>query len=270
MQRNRRKHSQGPLQAAIFDFDGTLSLVRRGWQQVMIPMAVETLAATQTEETHAELLAVAEDFVTRLTGKQTIYQMIRLTEEVEKRGGVPREPLDYKRDYHARLWQSVGRRIERLRNGEIDAEEMTVPGSEALLQALVARGVTCYLASGTDEHYVKDEAALLGLDHYFEDRIYGALDDYKKFSKAMVIKRIIDETNVPGEAIVGFGDGFVEIEEVKKVGGLAVGVACDEFRPDDLDEWKRQRLAEAGADFVIVNYRDLHAVLAQLALAASR
>ena len=61
-------------QVAIFDFDGTLSLLRRGWQQVMIPMGVEYLEATGTRETREELHAVVESFVTRLTGKQTRYE----------------------------------------------------------------------------------------------------------------------------------------------------------------------------------------------------
>jgi phosphoglycolate phosphatase len=53
-----------------------------------------------------------------------------------------------------------------------------------------------------------------------------------------------------------FGDGYVEIEEVKKAGGTAIGVATDE--PDCLviDEWKRKRLIQVGADFIIPNYLD--------------
>ena len=35
---------------ALFDFDGTLSLIREGWQQVMVPMMVSILADTETEE----------------------------------------------------------------------------------------------------------------------------------------------------------------------------------------------------------------------------
>ncbi len=31
---------------ALFDFDGTLSLVRAGWEHVMVPMMVEFLADT--------------------------------------------------------------------------------------------------------------------------------------------------------------------------------------------------------------------------------
>src|SRR5687768_18136623 len=93
-------HPCGPFRAAIFDFDGTLSLLRRNWQDVMIPMMADVLAATGTSESRDELFAHVEDFVMRLNGKQTIYQMIQLAEEVAQRGGTPRQPLEYKHQYH--------------------------------------------------------------------------------------------------------------------------------------------------------------------------
>ena len=36
----------------------------------------------------------------RLNGRQTIYQMIQLAEEVSRRGGRPLDPLAYKHRYH--------------------------------------------------------------------------------------------------------------------------------------------------------------------------
>ncbi len=259
-------HPRGPFRAAVLDFDGTLSLLRRGWQQVMIPMAVEYLAATGTSETEAQLQQVADDFVTRLTGKQTIYQMIQLAEEVGRRGGQPLEPLTYKHEYHNRLWQSVSQRIDAVREGHTPAEAMTVPGSRPLLERLRQHSIACYLASGTDIAYVQDEVALLELEEFFAGRIYGALDDYRKFSKAMIIARIIEETGVPGNEILGFGDGYVEIEEIRKVGGLAIGVASDEFAREGIDDWKRTRLVEAGADIIIGDYRELDALGEQIGL----
>jgi phosphoglycolate phosphatase-like HAD superfamily hydrolase len=129
-----------------------------------------------------------------------------------------------------------------------------VPGSRALLEALKDRGLKMYLASGTDEHYMKEEARLLDVTRYFEGGVFGALDDYKSFSKAILIQRIIAGAEARGEELLGFGDGYVEIENVKQVGGVAVGVATDE--PDCLvvDEWKRKRLAGVGADYIIPNF----------------
>ncbi len=84
---------RGHIRFALFDFDGTLSLIREGWQQVMVPMMVEVLLReTSTTETPEELTRIVREFVDRLTGKQTIYQMIQLCEEIEKRGGRPVTP----------------------------------------------------------------------------------------------------------------------------------------------------------------------------------
>ena len=38
-----------PPRFALFDFDGTLSLVREGWPDVMIPMMVEELAGDRDD-----------------------------------------------------------------------------------------------------------------------------------------------------------------------------------------------------------------------------
>ncbi len=257
----REGFPRGPFRAALFDFDGTLSLIRRGWQDVMIPMMVSHLAATPTEETEEQLRTVVEDFVARLTGRQTIYQMIQLADEVTRRGGKPCEPLDYKRQYHDRLWQQVGRRVASLREGVAQPAELSVPGSQALLVALTKRNIALYLASGTDLNYVQDEVDALAMTDHFAPHIYGALDDYKQFSKAKIIEQILGEMNVAGKNIVGFGDGYVEIEEVKRVGGLAIGVATNEETCQGVNQWKRRRLIEAGADIIVGDYRCLDELL---------
>ncbi len=221
----------------------------------MIPMMVEILLTTGTDESRSELTELVERFVMRLNGRQTIYQMIRLTEEIKRRGGSPLDPLDYKRQYHDLLWQQVGRRVEAVQEGQLTADEMTVPGARDLLSQLRDQGIVLYLASGTDLTYVAREVTVLGLDHFFESRVYGAVDDYKTFSKAMVIRRMIDEAKFDPAEIIGFGDGFVEIEEVKRVGGTAVGVASNESTRQGIDHWKRDRLIRAGADLIIGDYR---------------
>lgn len=259
-------YPRGGFQAAIFDFDGTLSLLRRNWQDVMIPMMVDILAATGTGETRQQLYNHVEEYVMRLNGRQTIYQMIRLAEEVRLRGGRPLEPLQYKHQYHELLWRQVGERVEGVKSGRIPRETMTVPGAEDLLRTLRDRGLPLYLASGTDLAYVRNEVAVLGLESYFGPRIYGALDDYKRFSKAMIVEQMIRDTGLSGRAILGFGDGFVEIEEIKKVGGLAVGVASNEETRQGVNDWKRNRLIRAGADLIIGDYRQLDTLLQRIGL----
>lgn len=252
-----RSLSRRPPEHVLFDFDGTLSLVREGWMDVMAPLMVEILAATGTNEPPAELDRLVREFIMELTGKQTIYQMIRLADEVRRRGGDPKEPAEYKDRYHQRLMERIAGRRERLRDGTVAPDEMLVPGSRELLAELRCRGVRLYLASGTDEHYVIEEARLLGLDEFFGDHIHGAVDDVKAFSKAMVIERILRSNQVPGERLLGFGDGYVEIQNIKAVGGTAVAVASDEIRRSGKpDAWKRDRLIGAGADLVVPDFRE--------------
>ena len=248
--------SINPLEYALFDFDGTLSLIREGWMDVMIPMMVEILLDTGTGESRDQLHSLVYGFVTELTGKQTIYQMIRLKEEVALRGGNPADPLEYKHEYHNRLMERITSRREGLRTGGNKPADMLVPGCIELLNALKQRGVQMYLASGTDEHYVREEAALLEIDFYFGKHIYGAIDDYKSFSKAQVIRNILNNGQVVPAKLVGFGDGYVEILNVKEAGGTAVGVASDEAgRSGRPDIWKRERLIGVGADVIVPDFR---------------
>ena len=255
---------RGRFRSVLFDFDGTLSLIREGWPQVMIPMMVDVLRATGTQETEEELSRAVEEFVMRLNGRQTIYQMMQLADEVRRRGGRPLEPLLYKHRYHDLLMDRIRGRLEALASGPATAEEWTVPGSHALLEALRRRGLTLYLASGNDLKYVRREAELLGLTPYFGAHVYGALDEYKKFSKQMIIDRILKENDLHGAELLGFGDGFVEIEEVRGAGGVAVAVASDEVNRRGVNAWKRDRLVRAGADIVIPDYRQHERLLAWL------
>src|SRR5207237_10609435 len=136
----------------------------------------------------------------------------------------------------------IKNRLSDLEGGRASAEQWTVPGSHALLEELRRRGLALYLASGTDLKYVRREAELLGLAPYFGEHVYGALDDYKNFSKKMIIERILGDHGLRGEELLGFGDGFVEIEEVKGAGGVAVAVASDEVKRCGVNAWKRNRL----------------------------
>lgn len=246
------------LSHVLFDFDGTLSLIRQGWPEVMVPMFAEIIPPVpgETEEQRCQL---AFEDIMRLNGKQTIYQMIQLAERVKERGGTPGEPLDYKHEYLRRLEARIQHRVTGIRAGTLPPDELTVFGTRALLEALRARGLPLYLASGTDEQFVKAEAEALDLTRYFGGHIYGAQDDYRKFSKKMVIDRILAENRIPGESLLAFGDGYVEIENTKQVGGLAVAVASDEANNGSgrFDEWKRRRLLGVGADLCIPDYRDL-------------
>ncbi len=250
------------IKHVVFDFDGTLSLVREGWPAVMTGLFREVLPRRKGESDQTIDQMILDDIM-RLNGKQTIYQMIQLADRIRERGGDPKDPLDYKHEYLRRLDERIHGRLEGLRSGAIAARQLVVHGSFELLDQLSDRGLTLHLASGTDEQFVRREAELLGVTKYFQGRIYGAVDNYKSFSKKMVIDRILKENAISGDQLLAFGDGYVEIQNTKEVGGLAVAVASDEANngAGKVDEWKRNRLLGVGADLIIPDYRDLTEML---------
>ena len=249
----------------LFDFDGTLSLIRQGWPEIMLPM-FEELLPSKAGEAEASRRQLLYDDIMRLNGKQTIYQMMQFAERVQERGGQAQTPLWYKHEYLRRLDVKIHARIQGLQDGSVRPDTLLVHESRKLLEYLLKRGLHLYLASGTDEVFVKKEAALLDVTRYFGPHVYGALDDYKNFSKKMVIDRILRENQIPGDQLLAFGDGYVEIQNTKEVGGLAVAVASDEANNGSgrMDEWKRQRLTGAGADIVIPDFRDAIEVVGKI------
>ena len=246
----------------LFDFDGTLSLIREGWQEIMIPYFVEILSQTPNAEDKATIEEIVTAFVDRLTGKQTIFQCIKLDEEVVQRGGMKQEPGVYKAEYLRRLGDRIKSRLEELRNG-CNPEKYLVPGSVRLLELLKNEDYNLYLASGTDEPDVIAEAKLLKLDKYFGQHIYGARDNETACSKETVIKQIVASNNLTGAELISFGDGFVEIELVAGIGGYSVGVATDEVRKNGIvNQRKRERLLEAGAAMIIPDFSDADKLVA--------
>ena len=254
----------GHIRHAVFDFDGTLSLIRAGWQEVMIGHFVRELEQTPTSESREELYQVCRDFITRLTGKQTIYQMFQLEEEVSRRGGKRRPALEYKREYLNLLHKAIRHRLDALESKRDPPVAYLVRNSIGLLEGLAGHAVTCYLASGTDQEFVVDEADLLGLTPFFKDRIYGAQEDYRVFSKKLLIKHILSENQLQGNELVTFGDGYVEVENTKEVGGLAVGIASLESGAPGWDLWKRKRLLEVGVDVLVPDWQEADLLLAYL------
>ena len=144
-----------------------------------------------------------EDFVGRLTGKQTMYQMVELANQIELRGG----PRSIRWCTRRCTWTSCTPRsptaLEELRKKQARRRSIWCRGRAALLEALQGRGLKLYLASGTDQQYMREEADLVDVAKYFDGRVYGALDDYKSFSKKILIQRLIATTECRGDAVPG-------------------------------------------------------------------
>jgi phosphoglycolate phosphatase len=245
---------RGRFRAALFDFDGTLSLLREGWPRVMTALMREAAERAGVTAGQAPLDQIIESIVVGLNGKPTIVQMTRFAEALAAHSGRPAMPADYAAEYQIRLLGMIRERYDALRSGRATAADWSVPGSEALLSALRDRGVLLVLASGTEVTHVRREADLLGLTSYFSEHLYAPSGDDANFSKRAVVERLIHDHGLRGRELIGFGDGVVETEEVRRAGGVAVAVASAEPPERGLNAWKRDRLVRAGADIVIPDY----------------
>jgi phosphoglycolate phosphatase-like HAD superfamily hydrolase len=247
--------------AALFDFDGTLSLIRSGWLDIMLDMMTGTLAALGTGETEEQLRAESLDRVWPHTGKDTVFQMVEFAGMIQARGGQAEDPQVYKRRFLDELSTLSEHRLADVCAGRSPADQYLVPGSRALLEDLQARGLTLYLASGTDHDRLQYEAGVLDIARYFDDRIYGALPDPDAFSKAMLVAQITGGAGMHPSMLIGFGDGPAEIDAVHRAGALAIGVATDEPECRKVNPFKRRGLIDHGADYIIPNYLCRQALL---------
>lgn len=262
----------GDVRHAVFDHDGTISTLRQGWEAIMEPVMIRCILGARfdgaSEDNYLRVVERVRRFIDQSTGIQTIVQMQGLAKMVREFGFVPEgevlTPQGYKDIYNNALMAMVDDRTRRIERGELDVSDYTLKGAVDFLHSMRERGVTLYLASGTDEGDVKNEAALLGYADLFEGGIFGAVGDISKYSKKMVIDRIIRENDLSGPQLACFGDGPVEMRETRKRGGVAIGIASDEVRRFGLCEEKRSRLIRAGADIIVPDFSQRETLLGYL------
>ncbi len=245
-----------PVQHVLFDFDGTISLLREGWQHIMQSVCVAEICGDQPPPPAVEKLVAR--FIEETTGEQTILQMERLVEMVREAGYVPEEAIldawGYKARYNEELIRPVQERLARLANGAANVSDFQVRDVKCFLELLQAAALHLYVFSGTDQDDVRNEAHALQVDHFFLE-IWGALDSIEAFSKEKTIQTLLEKHQLSGEALLAIGDGPVEIRNIKAVGGTAVGVASNEVE-GGWDAEKRERLLRAGADILVPDFRD--------------
>jgi len=253
--------SQG-IKHVIFDHDGTISTLREGWEQIMEPVMIKAILGKQylgaPEELYQRIVRRVREYIDQSTGIETIVQMQTLEAMVRQYGLVPPEEIldatGYKGIYNEALMEMVRKRTNKLRRGELDQADFTIKGAREFLQTLFEQGTKLYLASGTDQADVEQEAKALGYAALFEGRIYGWGGKGTGSAKKMVIEQILRENQLSGAELACIGDGPVELRLAKKVGGFALGVASDEVRRYGLNPSKRTRLIKAGADIVVPDF----------------
>lgn len=246
----------------VFDFDGTLSWVRHGWPALMFDVFARYLP-TVAGETDAARRKVMEDIVFGLNGRPTVVQMVRFSEVVIERGGPSLVAEDLRNEFQDRLDAEIAARLDLIRSRKAPDDAFVVFAARPLLERLVHDGITPIVLSSTIEHRVKEEAEALGIAKYFGRHIYGSPADPRQFSKLEVFQRLLKEDGITGENLLSFGDGPVEIESTKKLGGLAIAVCSDEDHNGSgvMDAFKRRQLFEAGADVAVPDFRDAIALL---------
>lgn len=257
---------RGHIKHAIFDFDGTVSILREGWEKIMEPVMIESICGDHPPT--EEIIASVRKYIDETTGIQTIYQMQGLVELIKKFGLVPEHRIldawGYKEIYNDRLMVPVQRRIAEIHTGQKTVLDYTLRGALDFCKELHDRGVVMYLASGTDQEDVRNEAAQVTAAQYFMGGIWGAIRNLEEYSKDKVIKDILRRHNLHGTELVVFGDGPVEIRNAKENGAIAVGVASDEVRGHGWNESKIRRLANAGCDILIADFSESDALLQYL------
>jgi len=237
------------MSTILFDFDGTISTLRYGWEQVMEPLMVELLGEGSEE--------IVRAYIDESTGIQTILQMEWLAAEVKARHGHAKDPWDYKAEYNKRLMESVTKRRESIASGAAKREDYLIAGSEKLLQALHERGITLLVASGTDDPDVKAEVEVLGLSRYFT-AVSGAPLDNKNCPKEAAIRSLL-QSGTDKLAVVG--DGKVEIMVGREFGARTLGLASNEETRMGINPIKQKRLEAAGADLILGDFLDIDRVM---------
>lgn len=249
------------IKVALFDFDGTLSTLRHGWESIMEPMMLEMIAGPTP--VNKPLIKEVKEYINQSTGIQTIYQMEWLMEAIKRyrrNPDVRNDPWWYKAEYNRRLMGPVEDRKNSIITGKKVREDYHIKGSENLLKELRNRDVQIYVASGTDHADVVKEAKALGLDEYFCE-IAGAPEGVADCSKEAVIRRILSEYKLEGPELIVIGDGKVEIRLGREVNARTLGVASDEENGSGVNPIKRERLIKAGADAITGDFQDLDSIM---------
>ena len=254
----------GKPDACIFDHDGTVSVMRFGWEKIMRRCMLEAILGDELANVpHEKIEQIYEDIdavIDRTTGIQTIIQMQMLEDMVRRYGYVTGDRIktasEYKKIYLIALNDAVEKKYERIRRGINCPDDFMMKSALDFIKSLKDEGVKTYLASGTDFDDVKKETDCFGTSGLFTGGIFGSVGDISNDPKKVVMGNIIKELSggKAGKKVIVFGDGPVEIREGKKNGFLTVGVLSNEAARFGLNLNKRERLVLAGADVLIPDF----------------
>lgn len=249
---------------AIFDFDGTLSTLRHGWEKIMEPFMLEMIAGDGVKE--KELIKEVKNYIDESTGIQTIFQMQWLVKRIKDYNGNAYrsdDPWFYKQEYNRRLLEMVEIRKRNILEGIDTCEDYLIAGSIDFLSALREQNVKIYIASGTDHLDVVKEVEILGLTNLVNG-ISGAPSAEVRCPKETIFRKLLSEGSFCGSEFVVFGDGKVEIGLGREAGAVSVGVASDEVQRSGINQIKKEKLIKAGAHVIIEDFKQTETILSWL------
>lgn len=248
----------------VFDFDGTLSWIRHGWPAIMHSV-FEQHWAPAVEESPARRKEIFDSIILGLNGRPTIHQMERFAYLLQERK-ITRVPELLRSEFQEKLDKEIRHRLALIQSQHSPMDEFVVHGGRKLLEWLAHEGLTLIVLSSTIEHRVREEAEALGLTHFFKNRIHGSGEDPSAFSKMDVFQRILQEDGIEGKNLLSFGDGPVEIQCTKTLGGIAIAICSDETENGSgkMDPTKHSQLLNAGADAALPDFRDAPALMEYL------
>lgn len=237
---------------AFLDFDGTLSLLRAGWLPIMRGQMFRALRPLGDSESDGELKAKIECWIQENNGKPTWRQMERLHLEIKRRNGASQGWESHLEEFTDLLMQRVNPLKRQLRERLLDPTAVCMPGAHTLLEQLGDNGLELHLVSGTTLEHVLEEADLLGLAPFFDNRIHAPGPENPQFSKEQVLVSLVPD---PAERanVLAIGDGPVEITLVSRNGGLAIGVARSEDH-DGIDPEIGTLLERCGAHGLVPDF----------------
>jgi len=257
------KNKKNNVKVIIFDFDGTISTLRYGWEEIMEKMMIEILSTCRNDTSNIK--QEIKQYISDSTGIQTIYQMKWLKRKVKeyKPNQKALDCWEYKKTYNNRLKRIVNARIEKIKKKEKLPFNYLIKGSKKFIEKLYQMNYEMMVVSGTDHPDVIRETKILGVNKYFK-KISGAPVNQVDDSKKKVINQLINERDLHGSELLIIGDGKVEISLGAKKGAITLGIASNEDKVKGINEWKRIRLIQAGADAISGDFNNIDEIFSWL------
>ena len=248
------------IRVVLFDFDGTISTLRQGWEKIMEPLMIEMITGNSSPD--QELIEEIRDFIDESTGVQTIHQMFWLENKVKEYGKNPliKDAWWYKEEYNQRLLKKVKTRTDKLISGELSPKDYRIKGSYEFMEDLYHKGIDIYIASGTDDVDVQREVQSIGVKQFVK-HVAGAPHLKVDCSKEAVIKSLLEDKGLKGNELLLIGDGKVEISLGVDAGAISLGAATDEIKRYGVNDVKRTKLIKAGAHAIVgdfTQYTDIY------------